>query len=80
MYFNPAERREAGTFNSDMKPNMSYTKDSSQAKLGDLKSRDYSNIVNAGSKSKSKGMDYAANFTTDQDMGLIKNVGKSGKY
>lgn len=80
MSFNPAERREAGTFNPDMKPGMSYKKGSTQGKIGSLEARNYANTVNAGGKSKSKGADHAANFTTDADMGLIKSAGKSGKY
>lgn len=77
------ENRKAGTFNKDMKAPRTKSGDISQglkdAGMGALK-------MDAGKKgagamhTKLMKKYNMANFTTDADMGLKKDMGKSGKY
>lgn len=73
----PSGYKPAGSFNKDMKaPSGNKTKTSQGLNGGSM--------TESKTGAPKKGMDYSmskmANFTTDQDMGLKSNMGKSGKY
>jgi len=76
------ENRKAGTFNKDMAPRRTK----SGAEKQGLEPGSITVLkVDAGKKgdmmhTKLSKKYASANFTTDADMGLLKNHGKSGKY
>jgi hypothetical protein len=70
--------QKAGTFNKDSKPGYQAKERTEHSrKIG---SKDGLNFSEHVTSTASSGGGTPANFTTDQDMGLIKNAGKSGKY
>jgi hypothetical protein len=66
-----------GVLGTDCSPDYASTSESSRA-IG--KKEGYSFGSGTESYATSKGGEKNANFTSDADMGLQKNMGKSGKY
>jgi|TARA_R110000787_G_scaffold16247_3_gene49488 hypothetical protein len=68
--------KPAGSFNNDMLAQTKVMNGKSEEGLNDASHSEYTAVFNKDNMAY--GM--KANFTTDTDMGLISNEGKSGKY
>jgi hypothetical protein len=80
----PSGYVKAGSFNSDMKPGKDCRSKDASTRQG-LKDSGFEGGIASKGKSGSSPMRAPnsckkANFTTDADMGLTKDMGKSGKY